>query len=167
MTIDRGEHTIVVHHVEVRAAVPAADVHRKLIALVPRLDSRLARILRAGDREAVERERREGPPLWLFEVREMGSLLAVEGRSAVVYQYEIGNPVTAESMVRYAAGAGLYAPLRLLLYEEDGGSVLVYDAPSDLFGQFGDERVAKVGGDLQEELEAVLRQVLSEPDRPS
>ena len=149
MTIDRLERTVVVHHVEIRATVPAADVHRRLVALVPRLDSRLTSILRAGDRQAVERERREGPPLRLFEVRDMGSLLAVEGRSTVVYQYEIGNPVTAESMVRHEAGAGLYAPLRLVVYAEDSGSVLVYDR------------------DLQEELEAVLRQALSGPDHPS
>ena len=87
-------------------------------------------------------------------------LLAVEGRSVHVYQYEIGNPLTAESMIRYQAGAGQYAPLRVVLYEEGSGSVIAYDRPSDLFGQFGDERITKVGHDLDRELEELLHQAL-------
>jgi len=87
----------------------------------------------------------------------MGALLAVEQRSDRVYQYEIGNPLTAESMVRYRSAAGLYAPLRVVLYDEPGGSVLAFDRPSDLFGQFGDARVTEVGRELDRELEAALR----------
>ncbi|HMK74318.1 MAG TPA: DUF302 domain-containing protein [Myxococcaceae bacterium] len=151
--------TISVHHVEVRSTLSAEQVHARMLAVVPRLDPRLVDMLRRGDAGAVERERRDGPALWIFEVRDLGSLLAVEGRTAHIYQYEIGNPLTAESMVRYQAGAAQYAPLRLVLYEVAGGSVIAYDRPSDLFGQFGDERVAKVGRDLDRELEAVLRQV--------
>src|SRR5215470_5462869 len=108
--------TISVRHVEVRSSLPAQEIHDRLLAVVPRLDPRLLDIARRGDREAAERERRDGPPLWLFEVRDQGSLLALEGRTASVYQYEIGNPLTAESMVRHHAGAGQYAPLRIVLY---------------------------------------------------
>jgi hypothetical protein len=152
--------TISVHHVEMRSSLPAEQVHQTLLITLPRLDPRLADILSRGDLGAVERERREGPPLWLFEVRDLGALLAVEGRTARVYQYEIGNPLTAESMVRYQAGAAQYAPLRVVLYEENGGSVLAYDLPSDLFGQFGDERVASVGRELDRELDQALRRAI-------
>jgi len=152
---------ISVHHVEVRSPLPAEQVHGRLLAVVPRLDPRLADMARRGDTAAVEREHREGPPLWLFEVREMGSLLALEGRTARVWQYEIGNPLTAESMLRYHPGAGQYAPLRVVLYEEGSGSVIAYDLPSDLFGQFGDERVTQVGRDLDRELQGVLDQALA------
>ena len=92
----------------------------------------------------------------------MGALLALEGRTDRVYQYEIGNPLTAESMVRHHAGAGLYAPLRVVLYEENGGSVIAYDRPADLFGQYGDERVIHVARELDRELESVLNSVLAE-----
>jgi hypothetical protein len=64
-------------------------------------------------------------------------------------------------MVRDQSGAGQYAPLRVVLYEENGGSVIAYDLPSDLFGQFGDERVTQVGHDLDRELEAALDAVLA------
>jgi len=160
MTSGGSTQTISVHHVEVRSPLSPQQVHERLLAVVPRLDPRLVDMLRRGDAEAVERERHDGPSLWLFEVRDMGSLLAVEGRSVHVYQYEIGNPLTAESMIRYQAGAGQYAPLRVVLYEEGSGSVIAYDRPSDLFGQFGDERITKVGHDLDRELEELLHQAL-------
>lgn len=162
MTNASSTRTISVHHVEVRSSLSAQQVHDRLLNTVPRLDPKLADMLRRGDVQAVERQRREGPPLWLFHVRDMGSLEAVEGRQARVYQYDIGNPLTAESMVRYRSGAGQYAPLRVVLYDEAGGSVIAYDRPSDLFGQFGDERVTKVGLDLDRELESVLDQALAD-----
>jgi Domain of unknown function DUF302 len=156
-----SQRTISVHHMEVRSNLSAQAVHERLLSVLPRLDPKLADMARRGYTEAVERERRDGPPLWLFEVRDMGSLLALEGRTARVYQYEIGNPLTAESMLRYQAAAGQYAPLRVVLYEENGGSVIAYDLPSDLFGQFGDERVTKVGLQLDLELESALEKALS------
>ena len=162
MTTEGSTRMVSVHHVEVRSSLPARHIHERLLAVVPSLDPRLAAIANRGDTAAAERERREGPPLWLFLVRDLGSLLALEGKAAPVYQYEIGNPLTAESMVRYHAGAALYAPLRVVLYEESGQSVLAYDLPSDLFGQFGDERVTQVGRDLDRELKAALTQALSE-----
>lgn len=146
-----------IRHIEVRTSLPVDQIHTRLLATLPLLDPNLVDMLRRGDAAAVERQNREGPPLWLFEFRDMGALLAVEGRAAKAYQYEIGNPLTAESMVRYQPAAGLYAPLRVVLYEDHGLGVLAYDLPSDLFGQFGDERVTAVGRELDRKLETVLR----------
>ena len=64
---------------------------------------------------------------------------------------------TAERMTRHVFGAGLYAPLRVLLYEEPEGVFFEYDLPSSLFGQFGDGRVKAVGRELDVELEKALR----------
>jgi uncharacterized protein (DUF302 family) len=73
-------------------------------------------------------------------------------------QYEIGNPHTASKMTRYRLAAGLYAPLRVILYEDEtNGAIFEYDRPSSLFGQCGDERVTEVGRYLDAALEAVLR----------
>jgi uncharacterized protein (DUF302 family) len=70
----------------------------------------------------------------------------------------LGNPLTAERMTRHALAAGLYAPLRVMLYEDKSGkAIFEYDLPSSLFGQFGDERVTQVGRELAAELETVLR----------
>jgi hypothetical protein len=76
-------------------------------------------------------------------------------------QYEIGNPLTASKMTRYRLSAALYAPLRLVLFEdEQGRGVFEYDGPSSFFGQFGDERVTEVGRYLDVALDAALRQAV-------
>ena len=65
-------------------------------------------------------------------------------------------------MTRHQLPASLYAPLRILLYENEAGrAVFEYDRPSSLFGQFGDERVTAVGRELDASLERVLAHVVS------
>jgi len=73
-------------------------------------------------------------------------------------QYEIGNPLTAERMTRYVLGAALYAPLRVVPYEDASGrAIFEYGRPSSLFEQFDDERVNQVGRELDAELKTVLQ----------
>ena len=61
-------------------------------------------------------------------------------------------------MTRHRLSAALYAPLRVVLFEdEQGRGIFEYDKPSSLFGQYGDERVTEVGRYLDSTLEAVLR----------
>ena len=73
-------------------------------------------------------------------------------------QYEIGNPHTASKMTRHRLPAGLYAPLRVILYEDEtGGSIFEYDRPSSLFGPLGHERVTEVGRYLDAALESIMR----------
>ena len=101
---------------------------------------RFAAALASGNEQrATELER--GAQLFIFLKRDHGALLQVTGRPRNALQYEIGNPHTASKMTRHRLAAGLYAPLRVLLYEDEtGGSILEYDRPSSLFGQYGDER---------------------------
>jgi hypothetical protein len=61
-------------------------------------------------------------------------------------------------MTRLQLPAALYAPLRILLYENaQGHAAFEYDKPSSLFGQFGDEQVTMVARELDQSLERVLR----------
>ena len=56
--------------------------------------------------------------------------------------------------------AGLYAPLRVVLYENaEGGSTFEYDKPSTLFGQFGQPEIDSVAAILDERLQSVLIKV--------
>lgn len=76
-------------------------------------------------------------------------------------QYEIGNPSTASKMTRHQLAAGLYAPLRVVLFEDEHGStVFEYNKPSSFFGQYDDERVTEVGRYLDATLEAILRDAM-------
>lgn len=149
--------SIPVEHVRIICDRSYEVVLAALRANTPKLEPALAEDLRAARTEAIADHRAHGPKLWLFESRDHGSLLRAEGRAEKAVQLEIGNPLTAESMTRHQLGAALYAPLRVLLYEDGNGkAVFEYDLPSCFFGQFGDPRVTAVGLELDRELEAIL-----------
>ena len=93
----------------------------------------------------------------LFRTSNHGLVLRLVGKPRKAMQYLIGNPLFAVEMTRYAIGAALYAPLRVLIYEpEEGQTCVEYDLPSSLFGQFGDENVDRVAKALDQKLEALI-----------
>src|SRR6516165_10686891 len=150
--------TIAVEHIRISSGRPFAQVRRKLEDTVPRLDSGIAEALDNGDQKRAKDYEENGPKLSIFGERDHGALLQIAGSRRNALQYEIGNPLTASKMTRHWLPAALYAPLRVVLFEdEQGRGVFEYDKPSSFFGQFGDERVTKVGRDLDVELEAALR----------
>ncbi|WP_406432155.1 DUF302 domain-containing protein [Streptomyces sp. NBC_00631] len=60
--------------------------------------------------------------------------------------YLMGNHTIAETMYRHNPNAILYAPLRVLVYENgEGNAVISFDRPSNLFASFGDADIEKVG----------------------
>jgi uncharacterized protein (DUF302 family) len=112
--------------------------------------------------EKVRSYEQAGPALSIFLDRDHGALLKIYAQHSNAIQYEIGNPLTASKMTRHCLAAALYAPLRVVLYEnEEGEAVFEYDKPSSLFGQFGDDRVTDVGRYLDAALEAALKQAAS------
>jgi hypothetical protein len=141
--------TMAVEHVRVESAKPFADVRAALERTVPPLDPSLIKALGEGNLERVSRDRNEGPELSIFLVRDHGALLKITGNARNALQYDIGNPSTASLMTRHRLAAALYAPIRVVLYEDDAGhGVFEYDRPSTTFGQFGDERVTAVARGL-------------------
>jgi hypothetical protein len=149
-------HSIAVEHIRITSGRPLAEVRRKLEDTVPKLDTSIAEALRSGDQKRAKDYEESGPKLSIFEVRDHGALLQICGmRNAL--QYEIGNPLTASKMTRYQLPAALYAPLRVVLFEDDKArGVFEYDKPSSFFGQYGDERVTNVGRYLDATLLAIL-----------
>lgn len=153
--------TISVEHVTLTSEKPFADV-------VSKLEARLGQF-RAKGRHAVQvligegklAEARAaiqasvGPSgFMLFGTSDHGALLQLAGRSAKAIQYIVGNPLFALGMTQHDIRAGLYAPLRVLIYENPQGKTWVeYDRPSSLFGQLlGNERVTAVAVMLDEKL---------------
>jgi uncharacterized protein (DUF302 family) len=150
--------TIAVEHIRISSRRPFAEVRRKLEAAVPKLDTGIGEVLRTGDQKRAKIYEDNGPRLSIFEERDHGSLLQIWGRKPNAVQYEIGNPLTASKMTRHQLAAALYAPLRIILFEdEQGRGILEYDRPSSFFSQYGDEGVTGVGRYLDATLEAVLR----------
>ena len=149
--------TIGVEHIRIESAKSFADVRAALERSVPQLDPTLVKALADGDVERANREKEQGPELSIFAVRDHGALLAIAGKARNALQCEIGNPVTASLMTRYRLSAALYAPIRVVLYQNDAGhGVFEYDQPSTTFGQFGDERVSAVARGLDASLARAL-----------
>lgn len=158
MTAPQSLRTLSVEHRALYCDRSFDEVHRALIDSLPALQPEVSEILVRGETAKLAIARRDWPKLWLFLVRNHGALLAADGQTSKGMQYEIGNPLTAERMTRHTLAAGLYAPLRVMLYEDKSGkAIFEYDLPSSLFGQFGDERITQVGRELDAELETVLR----------
>jgi uncharacterized protein (DUF302 family) len=152
---------IQLEHVRIEAAKPFEAVKAALEDLVPPLDPAIPEALRQGNIERAKEAMQRGPELAIFSARDHGGLLRIADLARKAVQYEIGNPLTATRMTQHHLPASLYAPLRVVLYENEAGhAVFEYDRPSALFGQFGDERVTAVARELDASLERVLAQAL-------
>ena len=104
--------------------------------------------------------------LMIFTVFNHGAALNMITAPRNAKQYLIGNPLTAIQMDQHDIRAALYAPLRVLVYEQTKGRTIVeYDQPSSLFGQFERDDVTQVARTLDVKLERVLAQAagLSDP----
>jgi hypothetical protein len=149
--------TIDVEHIKIASTKSFAETKAALERLVPELDLGIFVLLREGESERALKQLEAVPVLARFLSRDHGGLLQVAGQRRKAVQYEIGNALTASRMTRHQLPAALYAPLRVLLYEDDSGhAAFEYDRPSSLFGQFGDERVTAVARELDASLERVL-----------
>ena len=114
----------------------------------------------SGDAEGARAkiEAMAGPSgFMLFATHNHGALLRLAGQKRKAVQYVVGNPLFALQMTQHDIRASLYAPLRVLIYEDDEGKTCVeYDRPSSLFGQFGNDRIAPTAAMLDRKLEALV-----------
>ena len=149
--------TIQVEHIKIESRRSFSEVKAALESLVPQLDARIFVLLQYGESDRARKELERGPELSIFNTRDHGGLLQITGQPRKAAQYAIGNPLTATRMTQHQLPASLYAPLRVVLYENEAGrAIFQYDRPPSLFGQFGDERVTAVARELDASLERVL-----------
>jgi uncharacterized protein (DUF302 family) len=157
MSANMTRRTVDMVHVVVASTKPFAVVRAALEGAVPRLDPEIPELVASGVTDRLKQRLEAAPELSIFSEFNHGALLGIYGMQLSAVQYLIGNPLTASTMTRHDVAAGLYAPLRVILYEtEEGGSRFEYDLPSSLFGQFGDERIAKVAYGLDNALSRVI-----------
>lgn len=148
---------IEVTHVVIESQKAPADVRMSIETLIPPIDEEILLLLSDGVTERLKQRLDAAPELSIFLKRDHGVLVGLYGKVRDAVQYEIGNPLTASRMTRYQLAAGLYAPLRVIIYENaSGGSRIEYDLPSSLFGQFGDDRVTEVAHRLDVALSRAL-----------
>jgi uncharacterized protein (DUF302 family) len=149
--------TIQIEHIRIESTKSFAEVKTALESSVPRLDVGILALLQQGQTDRAREKLERGPELSIFNSRDHGGLLRVTGKPRKAVQYDIGNPLTATRMTQHQLPASLYAPLRVVLYENEAGrATFEYDRPSSVFGQFGDERVTAVARELDASLEGAL-----------
>ena len=150
-----------VDHVRLATDKPFEEVAQAFDRQLGRFDPDVYQSLAAsGDAEGVRAkiEAMAGPSgFMLFGTTDHGALLRLAGQKRKAVQYVVGNPLFALQMTQHDLRAGLYAPLRVLLYEDERGrTCLEYDKPSSLFGQFQNDRISPTAAMLDKKLEALI-----------
>ena len=156
---------ITVEHVCVVADAPFDKVAKAFEEQLGQFDPNVYKSLKEGkdaDSVRAQIEKMAGPSgFMLFKTSDHGALLRLAGQKKKALQYLVGNPLFALQMTQRDIRAGLYAPLRVLIYEDEQGKTSVeYDKPSSLFGQFGNAKVTEVAGMLDRKLEQLIAKAM-------
>jgi len=152
---------ITVDHVRVVADKPFDQVIRAFEQQLGQFNPEVIKSLIAGgdaEKYRAKIKAMEGPSgFMVFRTSDHGALLRLAGQKKKAIQYLVGNPLFATQMTQHDIRAGLYAPLRVLIYENDDGKTCVeYDRPSSLFGQFGNAKVTDVATMLDRKMEQLV-----------
>jgi len=150
-----------VDHVQLPTDKPFEEVAKAFEAQLGKFDADVRReAAGSGDIEEAKAKiaAMAGPSgFMLFGTSDHGALLRLAGQKRKAIQYVVGNPLIALQMTQHDIRASLYAPLRVLIYENEKGKTWVeYDRPSSLFGQFGNSRIAPTATMLDRKLEELV-----------
>jgi uncharacterized protein (DUF302 family) len=156
---------ITIEHVHVETEKPFGEVAAAFEARLGKFDPAAYEQLQSGaDAEAVTAKidaMAGSSGFMLFSTQNHGALLRLARRQRKAVQYVVGNPLFALRMTQHDIRASLYAPLRVLIYEnEEGKTCVEYDRPSSLFGQFGNAGVTEVATMLDRKLEQLVAEAI-------
>jgi uncharacterized protein (DUF302 family) len=144
-----------VEHIKIVSSKPYAEVKANVEKL-GRFDDRVRTFLKNNDIEGLRAALKEiagADGLAIHYVAPHGDLLALKGQRRQLIAYYIGNVLSATEMTNVNPAAGLYAPLRVVVYANgQGGTTLEYDRPSSMFGQFKDPVIDEMGVSLDNRL---------------
>jgi uncharacterized protein (DUF302 family) len=146
---------IQIEHIRIDSDKPYDEV-RAALEKLPRFDDRIRALLHYGEigRVKVELKKIQGAAgLVIFAFATHGDWLQILSGKRNAVQYGIGNVLVSTQMTQHELAAGLYAPLRIMLYENKAGTATFeYDRPSSLFGQYGNESVTAVAKELDQKI---------------
>lgn len=151
----------IVDHVRLESDKPFEEVARAFEKQLGRFDPGFYKSLATAGNPDEARTKIEAMAgssgFMLFSTNDHGALLQITGQKRKAIQYVVGNPLFALQMTQHDIRASLYAPLRVLIYEnEDGKTCVEYDQPSSLFGQFENDRIRPTATMLDTKLEALV-----------
>jgi uncharacterized protein (DUF302 family) len=151
-----------VEHIVIKTVKPYPEV-KVGIEKLGRLDDSVRALLTTNDiqglRAALKRIAGEDG-LAIHYVALHGDLLALKGERRPLTAYYIGNVLSAVEMTNVNPAAGLYAPLRVVVYaNEQGGTTMEYDKPTSMFGQFKSAEIDAMAQSLDQRLLTFLKKV--------
>lgn len=150
---------ILVEHIRIDSSRTYTEI-RKALETLPKFNDRFRALLQDGEIARLREELKivQGDAgLVIFSVATHGDWLEIISGKRPAAQYVIGNVLVSTQMTQHVLAAGLYAPLRIMLYENTAGmATLEYDRPSSLFGQYGDDNVTAVAKELDQTIFDVL-----------
>jgi uncharacterized protein (DUF302 family) len=97
----------------------------------------------------------------LFHEINHGEWLPVFGIQRKVVRWILGNPLIAITMIRHDITAGLFAPVELLLFENESGdgSTVIYDLPSSLMAIERNPTLLEAAHELDRKLQTLVSHV--------
>lgn len=93
-----------------------------------------------------------------FVKMEQGVLLSLTGKLKRITQYSLGNHLIGVMMIEEVPEVGLYAPPKLLVYEDyEGRTFIAYDRIASLVSQYQNEQVTNVAQLVDQKLDELAR----------
>ena len=162
--VDVTSAPLAVEHIVIRTKKSCSEV-KAGIEKLGRFDDAIRAMLARNDieglRAAAQRAAGEDG-LAIHYVALHGDLLALQGERRPLVAYYIGNILSASEMTKVNPAAGLYAPLRVVVYANtDGGTTMEYDRPTSMFSQFRSAEIDAVAQSLDQRLLTLLKKVSS------
>ncbi|GLV53927.1 hypothetical protein KDH_07780 [Dictyobacter sp. S3.2.2.5] len=95
-----------------------------------------------------------------FVKMDQGTLLSLTGKKKRITQYSLGNHLIGVMMIEEIAEIGLYAPPRILVYEDyEGMAFVAYDRLTSLVHQYQNEQVTNIAQLVDQKLDELARAV--------
>lgn len=155
-TVAVSETKIIVDHVTVSSDKPYVLVKEDFERRLGRVDDNIRTLLKekkVDELRAALQKAAGKDGLEILYVGVHGDWLILKGQQKNGIEYFTGNILTAIEMTSVNMAAGLYAPLRIMVYENaQSGTTIEYDKPSTQLSQFHSAAIDVQGRSLDERL---------------
>ncbi|WP_250866697.1 DUF302 domain-containing protein [Caballeronia sp. INSB1] len=164
-TVEVSETAMVVQHVTVSSSKAYPAVIADIESNLAKLDDRFRQLAKEKRTDELQADLQKAAGKYGLMIHYTGAfttwLAALKGVQKRGTEYFTGNILTAVEMTNQHMGAGLYAPLRIMVYENaQGGTTIEYDKPSTLLSQYHSAAIDVQGRSLDERLARLCNAVL-------
>ncbi|KAI1291382.1 hypothetical protein F5Y03DRAFT_376879 [Xylaria venustula] len=137
-----------------------SETKKAFEAAVPPLNLTFQQHLAKGEYDAARAALEALPPLnnFLNPPRNFTGLLLAVGQSGQALQYEVGNPLTASSIVHYNLDIGLQTPRRVLLRVDGDKVEFKYELLAGIVAPYKIPEVDEIAKKLDAKIIHALRQ---------